>query len=409
MLLDGRYETGVLLGRGGMADVWDGWDHVGGHPVAVKVLHPQFADRADIRRRFYAEAVAAAAIGHQNVVDVYAHGDEAGTPFIVMERLSGGTLADEIERGPIPQDRVRSILDGVLGALAATHAQGVLHRDIKPGNLLIAGDGYKLADFGLAKTDFATHTAVGEVFGTFAYLSPQRLGGAPSSVDDDLYAVGVIGYEALAGRHPYGPTEDLAAVTTSILRGDATPLSFLAPDADPILIATIERAMAHDPRARFASAAEMRAALAGHAVRPAPAVCARPTVRPATKVYSRPPLADPAPSVVVSTPAQGRGSDWAKVAAVIAVLAAVVAIGFAFARTSDTSIPSPKPISTVEPIAPAPSSPEISVPKGIADQEPPKEQDSFVGPPKEKGPKGEGPRGNGNGNGNGNGPKEPKP
>ncbi|MEV5361110.1 serine/threonine-protein kinase, partial [Micrococcus luteus] len=266
MLLDGRYEIGGLLGRGGMADVWDGWDHVSGLPVAVKMLHPQFADRDDIVRRFYAEASAAAAIGHPNIVGVYASGEQNGTPFIVMERLTGGTLADEIGRGPIPQERVRAILDQILAALTATHARGILHRDIKPGNLLTAGDGYKLADFGLAKTKVATQTVVGEVFGTFAYLSPQRLTGVQASVDDDLFALGVIGYEALAGHHPYGPTEDLAAITHAILLRDAPPLRFFAPDADPALINAIERSMARDPAARFASAADMRAALHGQAV-----------------------------------------------------------------------------------------------------------------------------------------------
>lgn len=333
MLLEGRYETKALLGRGGMADVWDGWDHVGGHPVAIKVLHPQFADRPDIRRRFYAEGAAAAAIGHPGVVDVYAHGEHAGGPFIVMERLSGGTLADEIERGPIPQDRVRTILDRVLSALTATHAHGVLHRDIKPGNLLVAGDGYKLADFGLAKTDSGTHTAVGDVFGTFAYLSPQRLAGAPTSLDDDLYAVGVIGYEMLAGRHPFGPTDDLAAVTTAVLRGDVVPLSFLLPDGDPVLIATVERAMAPDPRVRFASAADMRAALRGI-----------PVAQPDSPVPPVPPV-----PVVASAPPPRRGAMWAKAAAAIAVLAAVAATGLAFARTAENELPSPKPISSVEP------------------------------------------------------------
>lgn len=375
MLLDSRYEVGGLLGRGGMADVWDGWDHVSGLPVAVKMLHPQFADRADIVRRFYAEASAAAAIGHPNIVGVYASGDQNGTPFIVMERLSGDTLAGEIERGPIAQERVRAILDEILAALSATHAQGILHRDIKPGNLLTAGNGYKLADFGLAKTSVATQTVVGEVFGTFAYLSPQRLTGVQASVDDDLYALGVIGYEALAGHHPFGPTDDLAVVTHAILLRDAPPLRFFAPDADHALINTIELAMARDPRLRFASAADMRAALHGHAPRVA-VTCARPTLRPPTRVYARPPVAgyaSPAPS---APRPRSTGSTWGKVAAAAAVLVAVALTGLAFVLSTPARAPAPKPISTVEPVAPSvTSAPERAVkepgqPKEIGPDQP---------------------------------------
>lgn len=353
MLLDSRYEVGGLLGRGGMADVWDGWDHAGGLPVAVKMLHPQFAERSDIVRRFYAEASAAAAIGHPNIVNVYASGDQCGTPFIVMERLSGGTLADEIERGPMAAERVRAVLDSILAALAATHARGILHRDIKPGNLLVADDGYKLADFGLAKTSSTAHTAVGEVFGTFAYLSPQRLTGAPASVNDDLFSLAVIGYEALAGHHPYGPTDDLAAVTHAILRGDAPPLTFSAPDADPALVATIERAMARDPRARFASAAEMRAALRGEV--PRAATCARPTLRPPTRVHPRPPVAYAPSPAPLARPRSG--AAWAKAAAALAVLVAVAVMGLAFATQGPVRIPAPKPLSTVEPVAPPSQAP----------------------------------------------------
>ena len=343
MLLDSRYEIGGLLGRGGMADVWDGWDHAGGHAVAVKMLHPQFADRADIVRRFHAEASAAAAIGHPDIVAVYASGAQDGTPFIVMERLSGGTLAGEIERGPLPQERVRAILDAVLAALTATHARGILHRDIKPGNLLTAGAGYKLADFGLAKTSATTYTAVGEVFGTFAYLSPQRLTGGPSSVDDDLFPLGVIGYEALAGHHPFGPTNDLAAITHNILLRDAPPLGFFAPDADPALVATIERAMARDPRARFASAADMRAALHGQ-----PARLAATSTRPPARTHPQP-LFSPMP------PAQPTAkSVWPKVAAAVAVLIALALTGLAFALGTRAPEPAVKPLSSVAPVAPSP-------------------------------------------------------
>ena len=140
-LLGGRYELRGILGRGGMAEVRDGWDIRLDRPVAVKLLHPAFSVQPDNRLRFEVEARAAASLNHPHIVAVHDSGDHVGVPFIVMERLSGRTLADELMAGPIPQSRVRSILDDVLSALAAAHAAGILHRDIKPANILFTASG----------------------------------------------------------------------------------------------------------------------------------------------------------------------------------------------------------------------------------------------------------------------------
>src|SRR5262245_55067684 len=152
-VLGGRYELRGILGRGGMAEVRDGWDVRLGRPVAIKLLHPAFSVQPDNRRRFETEARASAGLNHPHIVAVHDSGDHAGTPFIVLERLSGRTLADELMQGPLSQDRVRAILDDVLSALTASHAAGILHRDIKPANILFTASGeVKVADFGIAKS-----------------------------------------------------------------------------------------------------------------------------------------------------------------------------------------------------------------------------------------------------------------
>ncbi len=209
-LLGGRYELRGVLGRGGMAEVRDGWDTRLHRAVAIKLLHPGLIAQADTRMRFAAEARSAAALSHPNVVAVHDSGEHHGTPFIVMERLSGRSLADQIACGPLAQPLVRSILDDVLSALAAAHAAGILHRDIKPANILLTDLGHtKVADFGIAKSAETTHTMTGQIVGTMAYLTPERIAGRRATVSDDLYALGVVGYEALTGRRPF-PQQNLA-------------------------------------------------------------------------------------------------------------------------------------------------------------------------------------------------------
>jgi serine/threonine protein kinase len=344
-LLGGRYELRGVLGRGGMAEVRDGWDIRLDRPVAVKLLHPVFTTQPDDRMRFEVEARAAAALNHPHIVSVHDSGEHAGTPYIVMERLSGQTLADVIAQGPLPQPQVRSILDDVLSALSAAHAAGILHRDIKPANILFSSSGHtKVADFGIAKSAASAHTLTGQIVGTMAYLSPDRIAGRPATVADDLYAVGAVGYEALTGRRAF-PQENLAELARAISEGVPPPLTALRPDADPALAAAIERAMAHDPGWRFGCADEMRAALAG------PAGPAGPPVRPATRVMAAP---LPDPTTMVVAPRRSRSSRWylGIAAAVIAVL--VAAIAFIVDSASRPDVPEPASTSTSVP-APTPT------------------------------------------------------
>jgi serine/threonine protein kinase len=378
-VLGGRYELRGVLGRGGMAEVCDGWDIRLDRPVAVKLLYPAFTAQPDNRMRFEVEARAAASLNHPHIVSVHDSGEHAGTPYIVMERLSGQTLADVIAEGPLPQPRLRSILDDVLSALAAAHAADILHRDIKPANILFSSSGHaKVADFGIAKSAGSAHTLTGQIVGTMAYLSADRIAGRPATVADDLYAVGVVGYEALAGRQAF-PQENLAELARAVAEDTPPPLTMLRPDVDPALASVIERAMARDPAWRFGSADEMRAALAGRIGAP---------VRPATRVMAAP-LPD-ATTMVVAPAARRNRSRWylGLAAAVVAVL--VGAIAFIGDSTSQPAIP--EPASTSTSVTPPPTTSFVPPPPPpttpVLVEEPP--------PPKKRGE---------NGNGNGRKPK----
>jgi eukaryotic-like serine/threonine-protein kinase len=170
--------------------------------------------------------------------------------------------------GPLPTDHVRAIMRDVLSALSAAHSSGVLHRDIKPANILFTHHGgVKIADFGVAKSPDTPQTLTNRVFGTMAYLPSDRIAGRPATPSDDLYALGVVAYEALTARRAY-PQENLTALADAIAAGQLAPLSTLRPDIDPALATTIERSMARDPRWRFASADQMRASLDAPAQRP---------------------------------------------------------------------------------------------------------------------------------------------
>ncbi|PND57157.1 serine/threonine protein kinase [Mycobacterium sp. ENV421] len=364
MLVD-RYAIHGVLGRGGMAEVRDGWDTRLNRPVAIKLLHPTLSGDPGIRRRFEDEARSAARLCHQNIVTVYDFGDHQGTPFIVLERLPGQTLADIIAAGPMPASHVRSILDDVLAGLGVAHAAGLLHRDIKPGNILVSapGDSMKVADFGIAKTGGAAHTMTGRIVGTMSYMSPERVAGAPASISDDLYAVGLMGYEALAGRRVF-PQDNPAALAHAIMDNTPAPVAAVRSDVDPVLAAVIDRAVARNPLQRFASAEHMRAALAGdqQALR-GDVASARP--RPATKVLEGPPI--PAAPYLPRRPRK-RMRTYGIAAGVLGVLAVSA---FALAMDPASSTPAPQPVGTSTPVGPAPS---IAPPPSPVVQQPAPEQ-----------------------------------
>lgn len=388
MLINGRFRVGDVLGAGGMAEVRDGWDTRLGRPVAVKLLHPLLGAQPDMRARFHAEARAAAALNHPNIVSVFDSGEHDGVPFIVMERLPGTSIADEMARGPMTLGRVRSVLDDVLGALGAAHSAGILHRDIKPGNILHAtsGGAVKLADFGIAKAmDAATHTRTGQVLGTMAYLSPERIAGAPASVTDDLYAVGVVGYEALTGR-PRFSHDNAGALAHAIMTATPPPVSLLRPDTEPELAAVIERAVAPAPRDRFASTADMLTALHGPALQER----ATPGGPTHTRVLETPLPYQPASLAYVSPPPRRAGRRTKILAGVgAAVVAAVTAVIVVAASqspmTPTVSVPEREPVTTSSASTTPP--PPASTPPPVPAPAPAPAENSN--------------RGNGNGNGNG--------
>lgn len=257
-----RYQLTSVLGRGGMGDVWLGCDQRLQRDVAVKILRPQLAADERVRRRFEDEARASAQLAHPHVVAVFDSGEDGGTPFLVMERLSGRTLADEIRHGPLPVGRVQALAEQILSALAAAHGAGVLHRDIKPGNVLLSADGSaKVADFGIAKiVDDLDATTTGVVLGTPAYLAPERIAGHAATPSSDIFAVGVVLYEALTGTCPFEGDHPIA-MATAIQQGDFVPVRERRPEVPVAFARVVERAMAKDARDRFSSAATMLAAL----------------------------------------------------------------------------------------------------------------------------------------------------
>jgi len=274
-LVAGRYHLEARLGAGGMGEVRAAVDEALDRPVAIKFLRPALADDAPLRARFEREARAAARVAHPNVVTVFDVGEHDDVPFIVMEQLSGRTLADELADGALAAPRVRTLGLEVLGAVAAAHRLGVIHRDLKPANILLTDDGHaKVADFGIAKVaEDASATTTGLGFGTAAYTAPERLRGEPATPASDVYAVGVVLFEALTGRAAFRADTPLA-LAALVAEGRAPFRPEDRATREPVLVDVVERAMAPDPAERFGTAAEMAAALGA----PAGALTAAPTL-----------------------------------------------------------------------------------------------------------------------------------
>jgi hypothetical protein len=260
-VIGGRYELADRIGGGGMADVFRAHDRNLDCDVAVKVMRPAFATDPEFVERFHREAEAMGAIDHPNIVRVLDYGAADG-PYIVMELVGGGTLWNLMRaRGRVDQYVAAQIAAAIADGLEAAHVRGVLHRDLKPDNVLLDGEGRpKIADFGIARLAAATAiTRTGELLGTPQYLAPEQMSGDVVDERADVYALGVILYEMLTGARPTGgrtPSE----IVSRRLRVDPRPPSRLVP-ITPALNALVLRALARDPARRVRRAADLRAAL----------------------------------------------------------------------------------------------------------------------------------------------------
>jgi serine/threonine protein kinase len=353
-----RYELRAHLGSGGMADVFEGYDRRLDRAVAVKLLKTDLPDpRA--RERFEHEARTAAGFVHPNAVTVFDVGTVGDRPFLVMELVDGRDLAAVLAgRGPLAPGEAARIADQMLAALGAAHARGLVHRDVKPGNVLLTRDGTaKLTDFGIAKAAAdATGglTLTGQVLGTPRYLAPEQAAGKRATPRSDLYAVGVVLYEMLAGEPPF--TGDTAmALALAHQQAPVPPLAERRPGLPEALVATAERALEKDPARRFADADAMRAAL--HTGAPT-----EPVTR--TAVLPPPPL---------SQPSRRRHRKWWVAAALAALLVGGTALGLALFDRGGDRAPS---AGTVDPTVEStePPTTTTSAPPSTAPAPPPPPQ-----------------------------------
>src|SRR4051812_49345084 len=281
-VLGERYEIGGVLGRGGMAEVHRGRDLRLGREVAVKVLRSDLARDPSFQVRFRREAQAAASLNHPAIVAVYDTGEDrtttGATPYIVMEYVEGETLRDVIRReGHLPSERAMSLAADICGALDFSHRNGIVHRDVKPGNVMITPQGsVKVMDFGIARAvsdSAATMTSTAAVIGTAQYLSPEQARGESVDARSDVYSMGCLLYELVTGAPPFSGDSPVAVASQHVREDPRLPSSInraIPPELDAILL----KAMSKNPANRYQSAADMRndllRALAGQRVEATP-------------------------------------------------------------------------------------------------------------------------------------------
>jgi serine/threonine-protein kinase len=324
-LAEGRYQLEHPLGQGGMATVYLARDAELDRPVAIKLLAPGLVGDPAFRRRFLREERLAARLSHPNVVALYDAGEtDDGRPFIVMEHVDGVTLAELLqERSRLPAGEAVGLAQQACRGLAHAHAAGLVHRDIKPQNLLLREDGtLKIADFGIARaTEGTALTESGTVLGTAAYLSPEQAAGEEVTGAADIYSLGAVLYELLAGRPPY-TFESLTELAAKQAEGTIQPIGELAPGVPRHVEDAVMRSLARNP-----------------AYRP-----------PSADAFARELGSEPATAPLpAQKPRRGRRRLWLALAAVVAAAAAALAVGLATRGGG-----SPKPTSRARPPAAGP-------------------------------------------------------
>jgi serine/threonine protein kinase len=254
-IIDGRYRVIERLGSGGMADVYRAEDEQLGRQVALKVLYRHLAEDVSFVERFRREASSAAGLQHPNIVSIFDRGEWEGTYYIAMELIRGRTLKDVIrERGPAPPDAAVDIVLQILRAARFAHQRGVVHRDIKPHNVLIDEEGrVKVADFGIARAGASDMTETGSVMGTAQYLSPEQAQGRPVDARSDLYSIGIVLYELLTGTVPFDAESPVSIALKQVSEPPVPPRE-RNPAVPPALDAVVMRALEKDPARRYASA-----------------------------------------------------------------------------------------------------------------------------------------------------------
>src|SRR5512142_2739061 len=315
-VLGGRYVLREQIGIGGYGEVWRATDTVLSRPVAIKLLHPRHAEQEEAVARFRAEARNAAALSHENIAQVYDYGEALGgqPPYLVMELVVGASLEDVLAGGPLDATRTMDIVAQAAAGLHAAHAAGMIHRDVKPGNLLLNQSGtIKITDFGIAYTvGSASVTASGELVGTPGYLAPERAVGDGAGPASDLYSLGIVAYECLTGTRPFSGTQ----LEVALAHRDR-PLPPLPASVAADVTALVMRLTAKGPASRPGDAAEVTvwAALLRDGIATGPVIARRSAVAPP------------------QNPAQARRRAFlvyscATIAAVIVIVVASV-IGFA--------------------------------------------------------------------------------
>jgi serine/threonine-protein kinase len=345
-VLAGRYRLGSRIATGGMGEVWAATDQLLDRQVAAKLVKPEFATDATFRQRLHAEARAAAAVRNPHVVDIYDVGeatDDGGrpVPFIVMELLGGTSLSDLLAAGPMGVTATADLLAQVGEALATAHAGGVVHRDIKPANLVLDSTGrVTVLDFGIARAaDSAALTATGMMLGTARYISPEQVSGRPATAASDVYSLGVVAFQCLAGRPPFDAGSDVA---TALAHRDQAPPELPA-DLPSGITDLVSACLAKSPADRPTAAEVAATAAAGSPAPVGSPTLVMPTAPPAAAdvaaVAAEPPTA---PTERLSPPPTGpRWLEWRRLGALagaaVVVLLVLTVVGAVTNRGGSTS------------------------------------------------------------------------
>ncbi len=370
----GRYQLLSRVAIGGMGEVWQATDLVIGRTVAIKILKEEYLGDPGFLERFRAEARHAALVNHEGIANVYDYGEEEGSAFLVMELVPGEALSTILERERVlPADQVLDIVAQTAYALHAAHQAGLVHRDIKPGNLLITPDRrVKITDFGIARiADQVPLTATGQVMGTVQYLSPEQASGHPASPSTDVYSLGIVAYEALAGRRPFTGESQVAIAMAQINEAPPElPITVAEPVRNLVFAAIAKKPAGRPASAQlFARAAEaLRRGDVGAAAAIVPAVASGDAATAATRVMA-PAASDETTRVLPSmpetptAPTETRRSPWTwPLVALIGILVVLLvsALIAVFAQPSQPE-PEPSDTPTVEPTPSDSPTPEPTI------------------------------------------------